>query len=80
MTENQNELKEYVVAFENAEGVLYTQSVMGINKRHAILSAINNNKNEKNISIEDFTPIDAKPLAEFNQVHIHSDSLKEVKW
>ena len=42
MTENQNELKEYVVAFENAEGVLYTQSVMGINKRHAILSAINN--------------------------------------
>lgn len=75
LEENDNELKEYVVTFENDQGVLYPQNVLAISKRHATLSAINNNINN-NIEVKDFTPVDVRLLSDFNQFHVSTSSLE----
>ena len=75
MLESNNELKAYIVTFENDQGVLYSQTVLATNKRHAILSGINNN-NKDNIAVEEFTPIDARLLTDFNQFVVNTSELK----
>ena len=78
MSESKNVLKEYFVTFENSDGILYTQSLMAISKRHAILSAMNHNANETDPVFKDFIPICADLITENNKITINKEALKEA--
>lgn len=78
MLESKETLKEYSVTFENSEGILYTQNLLATSKRHAVLSAMNNNANETSPRFKDFIPISADLITRNNKISINKESLREA--